>query len=334
MTVSRTRTLVQTAALVAICSLPLTAHTRVAQNPHLGLKTFSTPSHQGFAEANLLIAPGLAESLCHQGVRSRCSAKERDDESGLDYFKARYYSAKMGRFTSADPDNAGAVAGSPQTWNGYSYVSNSPLRLVDPTGEFDKEAIQQQLEEVLSKTAVEVADFAEGTARGAAASITFGAVGRPKETDSLTNRAGQALGTILVGTVSTEAAIGGGGLAVVTSPSGVGFVLGGGVAIAGATGAVGAAGNLGPLVTTPIQRKSRTQTTSGSPSKSAQRAAKKQKKTTDAKQDRANQNARKARREESGEPAGAHDSNKSERRRNVHEEANTRRHREQNRDDK
>ncbi len=134
MTVSRTRTLVQTAALVALCSLPLAAHTRVAENSRLGLKTFSSPSHQGFAEANPLIAPGLAESLCHQGVRSRCSAKERDDESGLDYFLARYYSARLGRFTTVDPGNAGSLLDDPQTWNGYVYVNNNPLGRIDPDG--------------------------------------------------------------------------------------------------------------------------------------------------------------------------------------------------------
>ncbi len=134
MTVSRTRTLVQVAALVAICSLPLAAHTRVAQNSPLGLKTFSTPSHQGFAEANPLIAPGLAESLCHQGVRSRCSAKERDAESDLDYFLARYYGSSLGRFNSVDPANAGADPANPQSWNAYAYVNNNPLIFVDPDG--------------------------------------------------------------------------------------------------------------------------------------------------------------------------------------------------------
>ncbi len=140
MPVSRTRTLVQTAALVAICSLPLAAHTRVAQNSPLGLKTFSTPSHQGFAEANPLIAPGLAESLCHQGVRSRCSAKERDDESGLDYFLARYYSGGLGRFSSVDPLAASANPSLPQSWNRYAYVGNNPLAYVDPLGLFSSPA--------------------------------------------------------------------------------------------------------------------------------------------------------------------------------------------------
>jgi RHS repeat-associated protein len=31
--------------------------------------------------------------------------KERDSESGLDFFGARYYGSALGRFTSADPSN-------------------------------------------------------------------------------------------------------------------------------------------------------------------------------------------------------------------------------------
>ena len=64
----------------------------------------------------------------------RFTGKERDPESNLDYFGARYYSGGQGRFTSADPANASAGLGNPQSWNGYSYSLNSPLRLVDPTG--------------------------------------------------------------------------------------------------------------------------------------------------------------------------------------------------------
>ncbi|MGB8506886.1 MAG: RHS repeat-associated core domain-containing protein, partial [Pyrinomonadaceae bacterium] len=33
-------------------------------------------------------------------IRQRFTSKDRDDETGLDYFEARYYSPKMGRFTS------------------------------------------------------------------------------------------------------------------------------------------------------------------------------------------------------------------------------------------
>jgi len=62
------------------------------------------------------------------------TGKERDSESGLDNFGARYNSSNLGRFMSPDPWNAGAVLGSPQSWNAYSYVVNSPLNATDPNG--------------------------------------------------------------------------------------------------------------------------------------------------------------------------------------------------------
>jgi RHS repeat-associated protein len=62
------------------------------------------------------------------------TGKERDSESGLDNFAARYYGSSFGRFPSPDPANAGAVVDHPQSWNAYSYVLNNPLIYVDPTG--------------------------------------------------------------------------------------------------------------------------------------------------------------------------------------------------------
>jgi len=60
--------------------------------------------------------------------------KERDNETGLDYFTNRYYSSTQGRFTSVDPENAGAFEDEPQSWNGYAYVQNNPLGFIDPDG--------------------------------------------------------------------------------------------------------------------------------------------------------------------------------------------------------
>ena len=69
--------------------------------------------------------------------------KERDEESNLDYFGARYYKAAIGRFTQVDPRIMRAVAdilADPQTLNGYAYARNNPIMYIDPNGESPVEA--------------------------------------------------------------------------------------------------------------------------------------------------------------------------------------------------
>jgi RHS repeat-associated protein len=68
------------------------------------------------------------------------AGKERDKETGLDYFGARYYSTAIGRFTTSDQVlHPGKAALNPQLWNKYAYVSNNPLRKVDPDGRWERE---------------------------------------------------------------------------------------------------------------------------------------------------------------------------------------------------
>ncbi len=62
------------------------------------------------------------------------TGKERDRETGLDYFGARYYRAGIGRFTTVDPGHVGGDIFDPQSWNAYAYARNNPLVYVDPTG--------------------------------------------------------------------------------------------------------------------------------------------------------------------------------------------------------
>jgi RHS repeat-associated protein len=71
----------------------------------------------------------------------RYTGKERDAESGNDYFGARYYSSAMGRFMS--PDWAAkeepvpyAKLDNPQTLNLYVYALNDQLSRVDADGHF------------------------------------------------------------------------------------------------------------------------------------------------------------------------------------------------------
>ena len=63
------------------------------------------------------------------------TAKERDQETGLDYFGARYFGSSLGRFTSPDPSMLSTVLANPQSWNRYTYAVNNPLQYVDPNGE-------------------------------------------------------------------------------------------------------------------------------------------------------------------------------------------------------
>jgi len=63
------------------------------------------------------------------------TGKERDAESGNDYFGARYYASTMGRFMSPDPLQATPERLlDPQEWNMYAYARNNPLSITDPTG--------------------------------------------------------------------------------------------------------------------------------------------------------------------------------------------------------
>jgi RHS repeat-associated protein len=67
-------------------------------------------------------------------VNQKFTGQERDSETGLDFFQARYFSGALGRFNSPDPGNAGANLFNPQSWNAYTYAFNNPLTLIDPSG--------------------------------------------------------------------------------------------------------------------------------------------------------------------------------------------------------
>src|SRR5882672_6176339 len=66
--------------------------------------------------------------------RKKFTQKERDNETGLDYFNARYYSSMQGRFTSVDPSRVSVMLEDPQSWNRYPYALNDPLAYVDKNG--------------------------------------------------------------------------------------------------------------------------------------------------------------------------------------------------------
>ena len=106
----------------------------LAEKPHPGPQPNEPKLHWADHTAKLHIALGFSTSLYDSGIRSCCSSKERDAETGLDFFGARYMSSAQGRFTSPDVPLLDQQPGDPQSWNLYSYVRNNPLIFTDRTG--------------------------------------------------------------------------------------------------------------------------------------------------------------------------------------------------------
>lgn len=93
--------------------------------------------------------PGFDISL----KRFRFSGKERDEETGLYYFGARYYAPWLGRWTSSDP--AGFAGG----LNLYRYCSNNPVMFHDPNGMQDR--VSYALEELDLKEITDPKEFSQ-----------------------------------------------------------------------------------------------------------------------------------------------------------------------------
>ncbi len=117
----------------------LAANALLAENSRQGFGASTHTLYQGFSVAISSTPLGIKRSLYDGDVQSRYTGKERDAESGLDYFGARYMSSNMGRFMSPDwsesPDPVPyAALADPQSLNLYSYVRNNPLSMADEDG--------------------------------------------------------------------------------------------------------------------------------------------------------------------------------------------------------
>jgi RHS repeat-associated protein len=112
---------------------------------HLG-STSIVASAAGAVEEESDYYPFGTEVVVTGGVNKyKFTGKERDQESGLDWFSpGRYYSLSLGRFVSTDPLNIPKlqldpkkfvhIISNPQNWNAYSYSLNDPINKTDPDG--------------------------------------------------------------------------------------------------------------------------------------------------------------------------------------------------------
>lgn len=83
----------------------------------------------------------VSQSNSAFGSRYGFTGREFDAETGLYYYRARYYDAGVGRFITEDPMGFDSGDGT----NLYSYISNRPVDLVDPLGLYGQVAFQQRI---------------------------------------------------------------------------------------------------------------------------------------------------------------------------------------------
>lgn len=100
-------------------------------NDHLGSASVVTDQNGTVVEQTAYDPWGNITSGGTNG-KYQYTGQEKDSETGLDYYNARYYNPAIQHFTQADTLVADAY--NPQTLNRYSYVQNNPIAYTDPSG--------------------------------------------------------------------------------------------------------------------------------------------------------------------------------------------------------
>jgi RHS repeat-associated protein len=130
-----------------VATIEPTNGTRYTTADHLGSPRVITNSSGGVVSRHDYMPFGIEIGVTVGGrtagmgygvidnVRQKFTQKERDNETGLDYFGARYYSSVQGRFTGPDKPFVDQDDFEPQSWNLYVYTRNNPLRYIDEFGE-------------------------------------------------------------------------------------------------------------------------------------------------------------------------------------------------------
>ncbi len=154
--------------------------------------------------------PGYAAET---SLAQRFTGKERDAETGLDYFGARYYSGAQGRFTTPDPIHIlKQKIGDPQQWNMYSYARNNPLRFFDPTGMYvascnnDVKGCPKEIEQ-FERTREQALKSRDEKIRAAASA--YGALGEKNGVNLTIAKVVDAKHRSVVGQVTEQAGTGG-----------------------------------------------------------------------------------------------------------------------------
>jgi RHS repeat-associated protein len=99
---------------------------------HIGSVSAITDHKGGVTQSFTYSAFGQMQRAAGGGIARLKYTGRDDDETGLYYYRARYYDPRIGRFISEDPMGYGAG-----DVNFYAYVGNNPVNGNDPSGLVD-----------------------------------------------------------------------------------------------------------------------------------------------------------------------------------------------------
>ncbi len=111
------------------------ATTYFVHKDHLGSTRLVTATDKSIFDS-MDFYPFGEQALGDTGTTHKFTGKERDSESGNDYFEARHYTSSIGRWLSPDRLNVtdDRIMNPSNTLNKYVYGANNPFRFVDPDG--------------------------------------------------------------------------------------------------------------------------------------------------------------------------------------------------------
>ena len=87
--------------------------------------------YSAYGSASIFDAAGTPVGSSSSSVGSPCAftGRRHDGETGLHFYRARYYDGRLGRFVGRDP-----VAYEGSEWNLHEYGGSSPAVRLDPSG--------------------------------------------------------------------------------------------------------------------------------------------------------------------------------------------------------